>query len=215
MLGKWNSPTVRMMLWCLDVRVKVQLSGFDCVGNFSQLKLQLTISRLSLSLEVSLFIDRLMADWDRQPLGMKQSWQTKTALPVHAACGGYLAIMKKLESSVPQSDFQAAQKQAFQQFQVGLLDLDINPFLGELRAACQPERRDFCEDCIQNDYFMWLCYTLLCCAWCSSRCPCSFFYNLILSLLSFSCPGTPSPKWKPGTSARLRSGNECWLRGST
>lgn len=37
--------------------------------------------------------------------------------------------MKKLESSVPQSDFQAAQKQAFQQFQVGLLDLDIYHFL--------------------------------------------------------------------------------------
>lgn len=35
---------------------------------------------------------------------------------------------------MPQSDFQVAQKQAFEQFQVGLLDLDINHFL----ESCAP-----------------------------------------------------------------------------
>ena len=143
---------------------------------------------------------------------MKQSWQTKTALPVHAACGGYLAIMKKLESSVPQSDFQAAQKQAFQQFQVGLLDLDINHFL----ESCVPPVNLSEVTFVRTAFRMiTLCgFVILCCVVHGARhdALALFFYNLILSLLSFSCPGTPSPKWKPGTSARLRSGNECWLR---
>lgn len=82
-----------------------------------------------MSSKVKLFIERLKGDWDRQPVGMKQSWLTKTALPVHASCGGYLAIMAALKDSVPQADFEAAEKHVRVQFHIGFLDGDINLFL--------------------------------------------------------------------------------------
>lgn len=79
--------------------------------------------------KVKLFIERLKGDWDRQPVGMKQPWLTKTALPVHASCGGFLAIMAALKASVPQADYESTEKHVRDQFQIGFLDGDINLFL--------------------------------------------------------------------------------------
>ena len=76
-----------------------------------------------------MFIKRLTGDWDRQPAGMKQCWAYKTALPVHAVCGGFLAIMDRLQSSIPQTDFQSVEQQICDQFAVGILDADILHFL--------------------------------------------------------------------------------------
>ena len=82
-----------------------------------------------LGFEARLFIQRLKGDWDRQPIGMKQVWQYKTALPIHAACGAFIAIMDKLKASIPQSDFEGVESQVCSHFEVGILDADLIHFL--------------------------------------------------------------------------------------
>lgn len=67
------------------------------------------------------------------------------------------------------------------------------------RVARHPERSDFCEGCIQWLLYVTLLYFVLLC-----------MVLVMMPLLSFFFA-----VWKPGTSARLRSGNEFWLRGST
>ena len=62
-------------------------------------------------------------------MGMKQCWLTKTALSVHASCGGFLAIMAALKDSVPQTDYESTEKHVRDQFDIGFLDGDINLFL--------------------------------------------------------------------------------------
>lgn len=78
---------------------------------------------------MSLFIERLKADWDRLPIGLKRPWNYKEALMVHAACGGYLAIMSALREAVPQADFEAHEQQIRDQFNLSYLDPDIIHFL--------------------------------------------------------------------------------------
>ena len=79
--------------------------------------------------EVNLFLERLKSDWDRLPLGLKKPWNVKEALPIHAACGGYLAIMKALQAAVPQADFESHEQQLNDQFNLSYLDPDILHFL--------------------------------------------------------------------------------------
>lgn len=74
-----------------------------------------------------MFIRRLYEDWDRA-VAKKASGQ-KDAWVIHAACGGFLAIMDQLKRSVPQKDFSAAESDIKDQFHLGCLDHDILAFL--------------------------------------------------------------------------------------
>ncbi|CAK9100760.1 FO synthase subunit 1, partial [Durusdinium trenchii] len=78
---------------------------------------------------VKLFIQRLNADWDRIPPGLKKPWGFKDASAVHSACGGFLAIMTALKAEIPQSDFAQNEAQIREQFHLGYLDPDIIHFL--------------------------------------------------------------------------------------
>lgn len=70
-----------------------------------------------------------MSDWDKVPPGMKVPFTLKVALQIHAACGGYLAIMEAFKQAVPQSDYEATLPQIQDQFKLGYLDSDITHFL--------------------------------------------------------------------------------------
>ena len=48
---------------------------------------------------------------------------------MHAACGGFLAIMHHLEANVPQKDYKDAAPGLTEQFKLGILDGDILTFL--------------------------------------------------------------------------------------
>lgn len=78
---------------------------------------------------MKLFIQRLNADWDRIPPGLKKPWGFKDASAVHSACGGFLAIMTALKAEIPQSDFAQNEAQIREQFHLGYLDPDIIHFL--------------------------------------------------------------------------------------
>ncbi len=60
---------------------------------------------------------------------MKVAYTSKTAIVIHAACGGYLAIMEAFRAAVPKADFDSAESQVFDQFKLGYLDSDIIYFL--------------------------------------------------------------------------------------
>lgn len=81
--------------------------------------------------KVSLFLKRLTAGWDRQPEGMKKAWSFKDASAIHAATGGYMAIMQALKEKVPQADAAAQEPQLRQRFEASFLDDDIINFLSE------------------------------------------------------------------------------------
>lgn len=95
--------------------------------NHALLRASISLDRFGF--EARLFIHRLKGDWDRQPVGMKTPWQYKTALPVHAASGAFIAIMDRLKSSIPKADFESVEEQLCQQFEVGILDADLIHFL--------------------------------------------------------------------------------------
>lgn len=81
--------------------------------------------------KVSLFLKRLTADWDRQPEGMKRAWSFKEAATIHAATGGYMAIIQALKEKVPQADVAAQEPELQQRFEASFLDDDIINFLQE------------------------------------------------------------------------------------
>ena len=76
---------------------------------------------------VEIFLERLEGDWDRS--GVKKPWLYKDAWAVHAASGGFQAIMQHLEANVPQKDYKDAAPGLVDQFKVGILDGDILGFL--------------------------------------------------------------------------------------
>lgn len=78
-------------------------------------------------LKAELFLERLEGDWDRASL--KKAWLYRDAWSVHAACGGFNAIIEQLKQSVPQKDFREALPGLVEQFRLGILDGDIVTFL--------------------------------------------------------------------------------------
>eukprot|EP00434_Breviolum_minutum_P006285 symbB.v1.2.005545.t1/scaffold308.1/size235111/8 len=53
------------------------------------------------------------------PTTLKVAWNFKSAFALHAACGGYLAIVDALQQSIPQANFEAALPQIEEQFSLG------------------------------------------------------------------------------------------------
>lgn len=53
----------------------------------------------------------------------------RDAVNIHAACGGFIAIVQQLKESVPQKDFNDAVPDLGNQFKLGILDGDILTFL--------------------------------------------------------------------------------------
>eukprot|EP00435_Cladocopium_sp_Y103_P014979 s1851_g3.t1 len=80
-----------------------------------------------LRLKAELFLERLEGDWDRA--SAKKPWLYRDAWSVHAACGGFNAIIDQLKESVPQKDFKEALPGLCEQFRLGILDGDIVNFL--------------------------------------------------------------------------------------
>ena len=84
---------------------------------------------MAVCFEVKRFISRLKKDWDRLPPGMKKVWVFKDAFPVHAACGGFMAILEALKKNIPKVDYDQASSTLEEQFSLGYLDPDIQQFL--------------------------------------------------------------------------------------
>lgn len=77
--------------------------------------------------KVTRFLKRLQADWDRATV--KKAWLYKDAWCIHAAVGGFLAIMDQLRASIPQKDFADAAPGIENQFDLGILDTDVVHYL--------------------------------------------------------------------------------------
>ena len=60
---------------------------------------------------------------------LEKAWLYRDAWSVHAACGGFNAIIEQLKQSVPQKDFREALPGLVEQFRLGILDGDIVTFL--------------------------------------------------------------------------------------
>ncbi|CAK9105978.1 FO synthase subunit 1 [Durusdinium trenchii] len=88
---------------------------------------QAELTNLSDNALVECFLDRLEGDWDRA--STKKSWMYRDAWSIHAASGGFLAIIQQLRESVPQKDYQEALPNLWNQFKLGILDGDILTFL--------------------------------------------------------------------------------------
>ena len=73
--------------------------------------------------EVMLLMDRLRGDWDRQPLQLKKAFAAKDVALLHAACGGFIAIMECFQQSVPQADFVEAEPEIRNQLLWGCLTM--------------------------------------------------------------------------------------------
>lgn len=70
-----------------------------------------------------------MGDWDRMPPNLKKAFTWKEVASIHAACGGFLAIMECFSKEVPQADFAAAQPEIANQFKLSVLDHDILSYM--------------------------------------------------------------------------------------
>ena len=85
-------------------------------------------------LEVTLTISRMCAEWDRQGSGRK-SYGSKELIPLHMACGGFLAFMRALKEKIPSAEFEKHDASLRQQFMTGALDPEI---LHALRVSVPP-----------------------------------------------------------------------------
>lgn len=86
------------------------------------------------------------------PTTLKVAWNFKSAFALHAACGGYLAIVDALQQSIPQADFEAALPQIEEQFSLGWLDGDIVAYLEESVPPVQLDRVPFVRS---NEKICW------------------------------------------------------------
>eukprot|EP00435_Cladocopium_sp_Y103_P033211 s2906_g8.t1 len=74
---------------------------------------------------VSLVIDRMCGDFDRQAPSMRKPWTFKDASSLHAACGAFQHFMRLLQRGVSQADFQRREANLKQQFALGVFDPDL------------------------------------------------------------------------------------------
>ncbi|CAK9043568.1 FO synthase subunit 1 [Durusdinium trenchii] len=88
---------------------------------------QAELTNLEDNVLVTRFLKRLQADWDRATV--KKAWLYKDAWCIHAAVGGFLAIMDQLRASIPQKDFADAAPGIENQFDLGILDTDVVHYL--------------------------------------------------------------------------------------
>lgn len=77
------------------------------------------------SVEASLFLERLIGDWDRQPQGLKQVWSYKLAVPVHSSCGAFLHGMELLRAKTSEAEFNDVRDSVREQFMSQLMDSDL------------------------------------------------------------------------------------------
>lgn len=77
--------------------------------------------------EAETFLQRLEGDWDRA--SAKKGWVHRDALAIHAASGGFNAILQQLKEAVPQKDYQESVPNLMDQFKMGILDGDILSFM--------------------------------------------------------------------------------------
>ncbi len=77
------------------------------------------------------------------PATFKVAWAFKSAFALHAACGGYLAIVDALQQVIPQVEFEAALPQIEEQFNLGWLDGDIVSYMEDSVPPIQLDRVPF------------------------------------------------------------------------
>ena len=78
------------------------------------------------SFEVTLLVARMCADWDRQQLSGRKAWGSVSLIPLHAACGGFLAFLRALRDKVPPAEYQKHFQGLNEQFMVVALDPEIH-----------------------------------------------------------------------------------------
>ena len=65
-------------------------------------------------------------DWDKQTAAGRRPYGSKELIPLHAACGGFLAFMRALKDKIPSAEFEKHDIALRQQFMSGLLDPEIH-----------------------------------------------------------------------------------------
>lgn len=70
----------------------------------------------------------MCADWDKQGIGRK-AYSSQMLIPLHAACGGFLAFLQALQDKLPPDEFNKHEKGLRDQFMMGSLDPDIHQAL--------------------------------------------------------------------------------------
>ena len=65
-------------------------------------------------------------DWDKQNTSGRKAYGSKELIPLHAACGGFLASMRALKDKIPSTEFENHDASLRQQFMSGALDPEIH-----------------------------------------------------------------------------------------
>ena len=85
--------------------------------------------------EVALFVDRLIKDWDRQPVGLKKSWGYREAAQLHAVCGAFIHYTNVLKAKISEETYQAELPGLKEQFAGSFLDPEL---LHSLQSSVPP-----------------------------------------------------------------------------
>ncbi|CAK9079952.1 FO synthase subunit 1, partial [Durusdinium trenchii] len=84
---------------------------------------------------VALFVDRLIKDWDRQPVGLKKSWGYREAAQLHAVCGAFIHYTNVLKAKISEETYQAELPGLKEQFAGSFLDPEL---LHSLQSSVPP-----------------------------------------------------------------------------
>lgn len=84
-----------------------------------------TIRARRVLLEVTLFVDRLLADYDQAVPAMRKALTFKDGVVKHQACGAFLHYLKCFERMCPAAEFPDISEQLTKQFLLGFLDPDL------------------------------------------------------------------------------------------
>ena len=83
------------------------------------------------SIQVKLFLDRVISDHDQVAPGLRKALNFKEAVKIHQAAGCFLFFMQKLQQLCPEKDFLECQRGLKSHFMSGFLDADLVSTLEE------------------------------------------------------------------------------------
>ncbi|CAK9102225.1 unnamed protein product [Durusdinium trenchii] len=73
----------------------------------------------------NLLIDRICADYDAQPVGMRKALTAKEVTTTHQHCAIFLSFLNTLQKTIPSSDAAAAKEKLTTHFFLGALDAEL------------------------------------------------------------------------------------------
>ena len=75
--------------------------------------------------QVSLFVERIIGDWDKTPSALRKSLVYRDAVNLHQATAAFLHFLSVLQRGFPAKEFSEAEASLQQQFRQGFLDPDL------------------------------------------------------------------------------------------